>query len=939
MRKLTNKLLSLLILMPSMAFALGLGDIRLNSALNQPLNAEIELLSVQEGEAETIVVDLASYEDFARTGIDRPAVLMFLKFKVEQRSNGDHYIHLTSREPIKEPYLDFLLDVNYRSGRLLREYTVLLDPPNMMQQAAPQVAAPMVAPTIEDTAPMAMDAPQIAPAPAPVQAAPMPRPSQRRPSAPAPRPAAQGAQAQAAPMAAPRSKTGTLGMGGGEPGGALEYGPVKKNETLWAIARRMRPDSGVSEQQMMVALLKANPEAFIDNNINLLKKGYVLRIDDPAMIRAVSKAEAVREVRRMNRAWQDYRQRVAGEAAKRSLREASAEAGRAVAAPEEARLKLVAPSDKELAKAAKPGEGTSVDAAIAQEMLEAKKRENAELQGRVQELETQLGDMQRLLELKDTDMAALQRQLRGEAPAAPAKAPAAEKPPMMAEAPQAEEAPKPAAKPKPPVAEKPAAPAKPKPAVVPPPQPAADQPILDQVMGVLDNLLTDPDPITLGGAGAGLLLLLLLSTYIRRRREGSFSESILNEGGSTSLINREPGDIAPSEESSLFSDLAISGMNSINADDSDVDPLTEADVYMAYGRHQQAEELLADAIKAHPERADIKVKMLELYYNTKNKGSFEALVTASAAALQADSALWDKVLSMGHELCPDNALFSAAPTSTDLELPAAAPEAPAGADVLDIGIDLDALTEDMESGSQGEAMDLGVELSDLGEESTDDLGMDFDLGDFGMESMGSTEESTDLGMEDLDLGADEGGMDFDLGSLDLGGSEEATAEEQAEDTGMDFDLGSLDFGTESAEETVAEEAESDDEHAMEFDISGLDFGSEESAEIEEPAIEHDEEHTLDFDLGSLGLDDEEPGEESIALAADEDTDLDFDMGGDELDDDMFGDLDEMGTKLDLAQAYIEMGDADGAKSIIDEVLADGNDEQKQQAQSLLGQLS
>ncbi len=238
--------------------ALGLGDITLHSALNQPLDADIDLLSVRPGEADGMLVGLASRELFERMGLERPFVLSQLKFKVITGTDGKPHIHVSSAQAVREPFLDFLLDVSWTNGKLQREYTVLLDPPALMPARAPVRQTPAVS-----QGPAAM--PQ-----------PIPAPVVREP-----------ASVYAAP------------------GGT--YGPVQRAETLWQIANRVRSDQGISVEQMMQGLLRANPEAFIDANINNLKAGQVLRI--PGTDELVSQSEAVRLTREQNMAWRQARQK------------------------------------------------------------------------------------------------------------------------------------------------------------------------------------------------------------------------------------------------------------------------------------------------------------------------------------------------------------------------------------------------------------------------------------------------------------------------------------------------------------------------------------------------------------------------------------------------------------------------------------------------------
>lgn len=934
MRKLVKTLLSLSLMAPAAALALGLGDVKLHSALNQRLDADIELLSVNPAEVDEIDVSLASAETFSKIGLDRPAVLMFVNFDVQQRENGDYYVKATSKEIIREPFLDFLIEVKWPSGRVLREYTLLLDPPVSHKEAAPVVSKPGTAPA------------QSGGQPTPAPSAPAASTTQ---SAPAttyyPRPAQE-----------PMSREGIV------------YGPVKANETLWRIAQKVRPNKDVSVQQVMIALLKANPYAFFDNNINRLKKGYVLRIDDPALLTAMNKAEAAREVSRQTRAWQDYRAAVAEKAAERMPAEAGdAPAASSASAKGEPKLKLVAPEGE----SAQAGGGADTDAAegdmneqlmLALESSAAQRKENEELQGRVEGLEEQLQDMQRLLALKDADLAALQKQLRegGEAvtlpsekaekmsePAEkmaegeekPAEKPAADesKTPQGAEPASGEKA-MPAeaegemAKPseaKPAADAAKAEPKKPEPAKKPAPKPKPKiQPQPAPQPSFIESMLQDP--LMLGAGGGTLVLLLVLAiVMIRRRRKGGFQESILS-GGTSSMLSTK-GDESTGE-TSFLSDLAISGMGggAITTDEGEVDPLTEADVFMAYGRNQQAEEVLKKALESNPKRPDVLAKLLEVYYTDKNREQFEALANESASALQGSEEHWSKVAAMGHELCPDNELFAGAEggEAPAPKEPAAKPESMTD-EVLDIGLDLDELTAEMESEVSEDSLDLGLDLDSDEEKkpeaettpAEDDLSdMDFDL---------------DLGGEDSAAPAEDdlSGMDFDLGDSAVEEekpAEEAAAPAESDDLGdLDFDLGEMASESEEAPTESAPSAEeSADTDLSDFDFGDLDLegGTEEAAVEEAPAAEP----SADEDFGSLDLGD---------LESDAGSDLD-DFGdlGDLDDDSMLDEGDEITTKLDLAQAYIEMGDNEGARSMLEEVVEGGNDEQKQQAQDLLGKI-
>lgn len=906
-RKLVLSLLSLLILIPMTGWGLGLGGIHLHSALNQPLDADIELLSVRQADIDSLSVNLASNETFAKLGVDRPASLMFLKFSVEQAANGRYVIKVRTREAVKEPFLDFVVEVNWRSGRLLREYTLLLDPPEMVQQkAAPVTMAPVA----------------------------------RGPAAPS---------VTTTPAAIPQTVTTPVIM---PAAGELVYGPVKSDDTLWSIAKKLRPSNDISVHQMMMALYQANPEAFLDGNINRLRKGNILRIKDPSMITAMSRAEASREVMRHERNWQDYKQAAAQAAARRIPGKEPVGAAPAAASVEETRLELVTPEkgEKEITAATGAGEGDA-DTALQNELMlalesaEVKSRESEELRTRLSEVESQMAAMERLLGLKDDELAALQQQLREQgiepevvSTEPPAVEPVTETAAAIEEKPEVEAAAVPA----------PAAPkaAEPKPVA----KPAVPAPSL------MDDLLGNR-MVTMGGGALVILLLLLGMIMMRRRRqEGSFQESILS-GRVSSMLKGDESEAA-SSETSFLSDLAVSGMGVGAGDESEVDPMTEADVYIAYGRTQQAEELLKEAIEANPQRLELLVKLLELYHSTDNAGDFSSVVADKQSALQDNEALWNRVLVIGHELVPDDPLFSAgAEVVQSSEEPEVEEGKPSGGDILDIGLDLDALTEEMESSAEQEGgefeIDLGLDLGDL-----EGLGEKTEA----EQVTGEATEVTVEAPEDVPLKREE---EFEI---DFGGmveeevAEEAVATEEGmveaaeeEETSLDFNL-DFELPSEVAEkgeivaEQVTKEVAEETGSLLDFDLGEFEL-PEEGKPVIETTEESESVDTLDMsdlDLGGLELADlevedsiTESMEETAAPAAMEEesvaeSDILSDLG--DLDDFMSG-QDEIGTKLDLARAYQEMGDEEGAREMLEEVLQDGSDEQKQQAEELMQKFS
>jgi len=367
----------------SSVVALGLGEIELKSSLNQPLNAEVELLSASAAELQELKVSVASAEAFANAGIDRPMFLNKLDFTVLNNAAGKPVVRITSRDVVREPFLDFLLEMSWSKGRLVREYTVLVDPPVTMPAQAPVTAAP------------------------------------------ASRAAAAGSTAVAAPAGQVRHAA-QMPPVSVSPG---QYGPTRRNDTLWSIAEAVRPDAGVSVEQTMMGILRANPEAFADNNINNLKAGYVLRIPDRQELTSMTRSEAAREARAQYAAWSAARGQAPGEPAEAGTLADSAAAGPsagATAVANEPSLELVAPVATDEAAGTQGREGLQVvqqELMMANEALEEQRRQSEEMSGRLSMLENQIANMQRLIQLKDNELARLQAVSAGESvDAVPAEA-------------------------------------------------------------------------------------------------------------------------------------------------------------------------------------------------------------------------------------------------------------------------------------------------------------------------------------------------------------------------------------------------------------------------------------------------------------------------------------------------------------------------------------
>jgi len=400
------------------AFALGLGAIQVKSGLNQPLDAEIPVITESAAETNGLTVDLASVEDFERIGLSRTRLTVPIEMAVGTNARGETVIKLTTKEAVREPLLDFLLVANWSKGKVLREYTVLLDPPI----TAPAKSSAMVAPLAEKPVPIAKPLTETKPAPPP----PKPARAEAKPPVAAATPKAPP-KAEAKPAAPPPSPPKPAA----HPAGGNDYGPVAEGETLSGIARATKPDDKTSVNQMMLALLKANPNAFYQDNINALKRGSILRIPGSDDMRASGTLrEAAEQVHSQNEAWTTGRAAISKPtlvahtgATTKTTTEPAAKPAKTEAKPaKQERLALVPPSaaknDTSTDRAGAAGgtgkENAEVKAELARtkEALTSREQEAAEMKSRVKQLEEISAKDQRLIALKDSEIADLQKKLK-----------------------------------------------------------------------------------------------------------------------------------------------------------------------------------------------------------------------------------------------------------------------------------------------------------------------------------------------------------------------------------------------------------------------------------------------------------------------------------------------------------------------------------------------
>ena len=985
------------------AFAAGLGKLTVTSTLGQPFRGEIDLLAVDKKDLGSIHARFASIEAFKEANIERSSVLSAMRFSVEQKKNGDPYLKITSSKPVDEPFLDMLIELDWPAGRLIREYTILLDPPGYGEQKTE--VAPVFAPVVKAVSVPAQAA-AVSAQPADTltgSAKPESRaniPLEKKP------PAKQAAIGEVAAERKPARET---------------YGPVRKGENLAGIASALKPE-GVSLEQMLVALFQSNKQAFADNNMNRLKAGQILRVPETGQAEEVKTNEAAKQVKAHSTDWHAYRQKLAAAVAeaKPAQEDAARQAAsgkittavedKAAAAKESATdvLKL---SKSEGLGGAKPaaaavGGGKDMQAMKGQiqsmqEEATAKEKAIKEANQRISDLEKNIKEMQKLLELKNQNLADLQKQadatktapavLPAPAPATPVAAKPEEKPAVPAAATEKS----------PVVDEKPAVvPKKPKPVLAEQSKPEPS--FLDEAM---------ENPLYLGGGAAAILLLGLLGARAvvarRRKNVASFEDSILTHGDlkANTVLGGAGGGKVDTGDTSFLTDFSQAGLGSI--DTNEVDPIAEAEVYMAYGRDAQAEEILKEALSKDPNRHEIRLKLLEIYAGRKNLKAFEAVAEEMYAALGGQvSPIWDRAAEMGRTLDPQNPLYSEKPKVAVATEPAALGDEDIFKNPLIAAAGAAGLVAAAE---HGVSHDLGgPEITEAAKSDLDfnldlaapaaDARLDLELPEPAEESLPVVKEATDLGF-DLDLGAfTEAGAQAEQPAA----APVAETEESAADRGLDFNL-ELGAPTvaQAAPEPAAATMESD-ENAMEFDLGaptqtapaapaeelisadswkdevlGLDGGGlttapgtvDEMAEVgdkldmtdfsfSEDAASADgemesielaslpvEESALDFDFN---LDQEETPAptESKGVAA-----PDLDLSGISLEMDAPGSANtaptdfpedfgsqEVATKLDLARAYVDMGDVEGARDILQEVLKEGATEQQEQAGKLLAEL-
>ncbi|GAB3380144.1 hypothetical protein NCG89_00015 [Spongiibacter taiwanensis] len=1081
--KLASAVFVLTALQSGLVSALGLGELDLDSALNQPFRATIPLSDVGNLSAEQIRVNLADNQAFENAGVDRSQFLSALKFDVQLDPNGRGRIVVTSQDMVVEPYLDFIIEARWPNGRILREYTVLLDLPNFNDAPARSVAAPVsggsaAAPGRVEPRAAGPVMRNVTPPPAPGLA---PRPAPQQESLP------------------PSSRPNTY--------------RVQHHDTMWKLATKLKPSAFVSTEQTMIALLEKNPNAFIGDNVNRIKSGYVLQLPSEAEAKAVSHRDAQAEIQRQDDEWRGKvapkkSSAAASAASAPQLSGASDDSG--VTGGEAGAAKF---SISSAGEGDPSGESAQLRESLraAEEEAEKAKLESSAMQQRVVAMEEQIATLKSLIQLKNNQLAALQA---GEsAPAAKAEEQALADQ-LQASQEKLAEAEQPAdadragatedslaeagdsvasesasdsestANGERAVQSTAAAAAKPsadKPAAVNTPAPAAESWFSNRLIWLL---------------GAVLAVLTLIVLWLRQRSDKREEEEDLSgfeeelaplPAGAAALADEaestdendsgefaQPDDFA---EEDVFAAVAgLDGDDDVTEKSEETfdapvqpqmgDPAAEADIYAAYGRYDQAESLLKNAIAQEPDDSRLRVKLIDIYLETRNREAFDEAYadlaatgdTEAVAQVKESMSALEGVSDWLRSDNTDDVIPDTAGLTNELEL---------DEEGLDINEGLDiAESPDPEAAGDVAIEDVGLGANEIAfeeqafgdDQDTDEAETSFTLdevneadgfaldevedaasalpGDSGTaaESAGTDSDAEALASLDDDLS----GLDFDFDldetsdPVETAGEAPSVSETASFDETLDVtealqaesetefsaapevDPGAFEDAVDDLEEVggvndllAAADAESDGELNLELsgndafapdssvadendelslELDDLDMASLESEPIDplamdSPAIDSDEAEPLDMvfdgDLNSpetdfnadlsepeVGASDdasvqEAGGQESDAeqisaesspfapeAAPDTPMDLqdivfdefDADLGEGGDDSELLSDDDQVSTKLGLARAYVDMGDNEGARDILDEVLQEGSDAQKQEAQALLDQM-
>ena len=841
---------ALLTLTTSGALALSLGRITVQSALGEPLRAEVEVPDMNAEEAASLRTTVALPEAFTAAGLEYNSALSSLQATLQRRPDGRAYIRLTSDRAINEPFVDMILEASWSSGRIVRDYTMLFDPPSLRKPAT-------VAPTLAQVAPPSISRP--------TAAAPTVQPSPEIKRAPTSAPTAQATAAKPVPAPANMGDKKVV---------------IQPGDTATKIALNVR-ENGVSLDQMLVAMLRGNPDAFINSNIDRIRAGAVINVPTAEQAKSVAAPEATRILRAESKDFGSFKRALATNAPTTTVAAADRKtSGTVESKVVEAKPKAATPDKLTLSKGAV--QAKSNEAKLAQE------RADKDAATRAAEIAKNISD------LKKAGAAVTASSSPAVAPATAATAVTPAVPPTAVTASPASAPVAVTATPPTPAIQA-SAPALIASAPVKTPSAAAVMPIEEP--GLMDELIENPI-VPIGG----LVLLGLLGGFgfYRMRQskknsaqvDSSFLESRLQPD---SFFGASGGQrVDTNSDGPVSGSSMVYSASQLDAAD-DVDPVAEADVYLAYGRDLQAEEILKEAVRTNPGRLAIYTKLLEIFAKRRDANSFEATANQAYKLTGSDSPDWSRICEMGIGIDPVNPLYQpggvpSAGTTAAHTATAANPNSSNSASTLP------------QTAQPELAQSNGVDL---------DLDLDFSLDDEPASAISDVTGGTMATSMSAPVPVNEQTVQMQAPStsgldaldFDMSGPTPITAAPELPEVSLPMDSFHLDAPTSPSAP----------------DFTPTNTMSVEPNSVSDPLKDSG---MLEFDMGSLSLD-LEPPTASDSLTAAPDT-----LGEDPLE-----------TKLALAEEFVSIGDEDGARALIEEVVAESTGDMRAKAQRALANLS
>ncbi|NIF83956.1 hypothetical protein F3J24_10650 [Comamonas sp. Tr-654] len=951
------------------AWALALGRITVQSALGEPLRAEVEIPQLSAAEADSLQAAIASPAAFRAQGMEFTGTANSVRVQVQKRANGTAVLKLSSFQPVNDPFVDLVIDANWASGKLQRNYTLLLDPPATRRPAPVPTTA-------------AQATPAAVPAPAPARAAVTTR------AASSPVSSAGGDlrndRDQDEAAAKPQRKRQA---GAAAPAGSGDEVRVRTGDTAGRLAAAHKP-AGVSLDQMLVAMLRSNPQAFVNGNINRMRSGVVVQMPDQAAAQATSAKEARQIMAAQSQDFNQFRRQLAGVAPVATVEAASRSAsGQVQAHVADAKAATAAPDKLTLSKG-------SVKGVVADEQV-AQQKQAADQSARADELKRNMAELSQIAAATKPAGTAAVPAAGTPAAAAPAAGPsvavpaagaanvAAPAPAPVADAAATPAAPAPApavaadavattagaapaeagsdAAPAP-EAQAAAEAAAPAPAPVAPPKPVAAPAPIPEEPSFIDSLMEDP---TIPLAGAALLALLLgyggYRVSQRRKAAAASADSTLGDSqlSADSFFGASGGQRVDTTTSSSQMSGQSMQYSPSQLDAGDVDPLAEADVYLAYGRDLQAEEILKEALRTDPNRLVLHQKLAEIYAKRHDRMAYASVANNVFALTQGKGPEWQRLADQGRILDPDNLTYQLGGAPQPQAGAAAAPNAFSPTDpstALQGGV-----AAAVGFGSALAAAQAAEAAASREGPPTEPAGMDFDMDLELPAGLPDTAASAaPVASEPVSLPNEQDFAALAQWDTPVTTSEPAPAADNGLDLSLD-DLASFSLPTTASQApapvTAPAPAEQGALNALEFDLDSFALPLQSQPEPESgqettplELSSSQESPGAEQDIEALTL--QQPAQESDSPAATPaQPEVTFDLSGLSLDLGTSDDAapidavpapsepeDPLATKLALAEEFNAIGDSDGARTLIEEVIAEAHGDLKAKAHSLLSQI-